>query len=144
MVFNFFSPSLRTFISEDGSLKIYNATKSDAGAYTCIAMNQFGVARGVGSLIVKGTLLSSFALYAWGRRTCIFDSPCWDVREYHSTVWGRLWTNSSYWHGGCWDAFGKPEGALPSCRWSLGFDFLDGDTCNKYKKPFPTPVSVFK
>nr|XP_028573312.1 contactin-6-like [Podarcis muralis] len=41
------------FILEDGSLKIYNVTKSDAGVYTCIAMNQFGVARNSGNLIVK-------------------------------------------------------------------------------------------
>uniref|UniRef100_A0A670JHW7 Contactin 6 n=1 Tax=Podarcis muralis TaxID=64176 RepID=A0A670JHW7_PODMU len=43
----------RIFILEDGSLKIYNVTKSDAGVYTCIAMNQFGVARNSGNLIVK-------------------------------------------------------------------------------------------
>ncbi|XP_062977772.1 contactin-6-like [Elgaria multicarinata webbii] len=46
-------PSKRIFILEDGSLKIYNVTKSDAGVYTCIAMNQFGVARNTGNLIVK-------------------------------------------------------------------------------------------
>ncbi|XP_053234135.1 contactin-6 isoform X1 [Podarcis raffonei] len=45
--------SKRIFILEDGSLKIYNVTKSDAGVYTCIAMNQFGVARNSGNLIVK-------------------------------------------------------------------------------------------
>ncbi|KAK2534240.1 hypothetical protein Q9233_004084 [Columba guinea] len=38
---------------EDGSLKLYNITKSDAGMYTCIATNQFGVARNSGNLIVK-------------------------------------------------------------------------------------------
>ncbi|XP_019392161.1 PREDICTED: contactin-6 isoform X1 [Crocodylus porosus] len=37
----------------DGSLKIYNITKSDAGVYTCIATNQFGIARNSGNLIVK-------------------------------------------------------------------------------------------
>uniref|UniRef100_A0A8D2LZR0 Contactin 6 n=1 Tax=Varanus komodoensis TaxID=61221 RepID=A0A8D2LZR0_VARKO len=45
--------SKRMNILEDGSLMIYNATKSDAGVYTCIAMNQFGVARNTGHLIVK-------------------------------------------------------------------------------------------
>ncbi|XP_053159063.1 contactin-6 isoform X2 [Hemicordylus capensis] len=43
----------RIFILEDGSLKVYNVTKSDAGVYACIAMNQFGVARNTGELIVK-------------------------------------------------------------------------------------------
>ncbi|CAK7293855.1 CNTN6 [Vulpes lagopus] len=43
----------RVFLSEDGSLKIYNVTRSDAGSYTCIATNQFGVAKNTGSLVVK-------------------------------------------------------------------------------------------
>ncbi|XP_007428286.1 contactin-6, partial [Python bivittatus] len=43
----------RIFILEDNSLKIYNISKSDAGVYSCIAMNQFGVARNSGNLIVK-------------------------------------------------------------------------------------------
>ncbi|EMP34417.1 Contactin-6 [Chelonia mydas] len=43
----------RIFMLEDDSLKIYNITKTDAGVYTCIAMNQFGVARNSGTLIVK-------------------------------------------------------------------------------------------
>ncbi|XP_010128514.1 PREDICTED: contactin-6-like, partial [Chlamydotis macqueenii] len=38
---------------EDGSLRLHNITKSDAGVYTCIATNQFGVARNSGNLIVK-------------------------------------------------------------------------------------------
>ena len=46
------------FLLEDGSLKIYNVTRSDAGVYTCIATNQFGVAKNTGSLIIKGILLS--------------------------------------------------------------------------------------
>ncbi|KAM9533484.1 LOW QUALITY PROTEIN: contactin-6 [Guaruba guarouba] len=37
----------------DGSLRLYNITKPDAGVYTCIATNQFGVARNSGNLIVK-------------------------------------------------------------------------------------------
>uniref|UniRef100_A0A8C0QF10 Contactin 6 n=1 Tax=Canis lupus familiaris TaxID=9615 RepID=A0A8C0QF10_CANLF len=45
--------SKRVFLSEDGSLKIYNVTRSDAGSYTCIATNQFGVAKNTGSLVVK-------------------------------------------------------------------------------------------
>uniref|UniRef100_A0A4W2IRJ3 Contactin 6 n=1 Tax=Bos indicus x Bos taurus TaxID=30522 RepID=A0A4W2IRJ3_BOBOX len=45
--------SKRVFLLEDGSLKIYNVTRSDAGLYTCIATNQFGVAKNTGSLIIK-------------------------------------------------------------------------------------------
>ncbi|XP_025231626.1 contactin-6 isoform X3 [Theropithecus gelada] len=45
--------SKRMFLLEDGSLKIYNVTRSDAGSYTCIATNQFGTAKNAGSLIVK-------------------------------------------------------------------------------------------
>ncbi|XP_048813626.1 contactin-6-like [Lagopus muta] len=43
----------RALLLEDGSLRLYNITKSDAGVYTCIATNQFGVARNSGNLIVK-------------------------------------------------------------------------------------------
>ncbi|GAB5568235.1 contactin-4 isoform X1 [Prionailurus iriomotensis] len=45
--------SKRVFLSEDGSLKIYNVTRSDAGSYTCTATNQFGIAKNTGSLVVK-------------------------------------------------------------------------------------------
>uniref|UniRef100_A0A2I3HGC5 Contactin 6 n=1 Tax=Nomascus leucogenys TaxID=61853 RepID=A0A2I3HGC5_NOMLE len=44
---------LEIFLLEDGSLKIHNVTRSDAGSYTCIATNQFGTAKNTGSLIVK-------------------------------------------------------------------------------------------
>lgn len=47
-------------LSEDGSLKIHNVTRSDAGAYTCIATNQFGVAKNTGNLVVKGIPSSPF------------------------------------------------------------------------------------
>uniref|UniRef100_A0A8B9RUA9 Contactin 6 n=1 Tax=Accipiter nisus TaxID=211598 RepID=A0A8B9RUA9_9AVES len=43
----------RVILLEDGGLRLYNITKSDAGVYTCIATNQFGVARNSGNLIVK-------------------------------------------------------------------------------------------
>uniref|UniRef100_A0A8B9I9F8 Contactin 6 n=1 Tax=Anser brachyrhynchus TaxID=132585 RepID=A0A8B9I9F8_9AVES len=43
----------RIVFLEDGSLRLYNITKSDAGVYTCIATNQFGIARNSGSLTVK-------------------------------------------------------------------------------------------
>ncbi|KFQ66620.1 Contactin-6, partial [Pelecanus crispus] len=43
----------RIILLEDGSLRLYNITKSDAGVYTCVATNQFGVAKNSGNLIVK-------------------------------------------------------------------------------------------
>uniref|UniRef100_A0A9L0S915 Contactin 4 n=1 Tax=Equus caballus TaxID=9796 RepID=A0A9L0S915_HORSE len=43
----------RISISEDGSLRIVNVTKSDAGSYTCIATNHFGTASSTGNLVVK-------------------------------------------------------------------------------------------
>ncbi|XP_045435466.1 contactin-4 isoform X1 [Pipistrellus kuhlii] len=43
----------RITISEDGSLRIVNVTKADAGSYTCVATNHFGTASSTGSLVVK-------------------------------------------------------------------------------------------
>lgn len=42
---------------DNGSLRISNVSKSDAGMYTCVARNQFGVASSAGSLLVKGKKL---------------------------------------------------------------------------------------
>ncbi|KAG7243001.1 hypothetical protein INR49_016767 [Caranx melampygus] len=43
----------RITILDNGNLRIWNATKSDAGLYTCMARNQFGVASSTGSITVK-------------------------------------------------------------------------------------------
>ncbi|KAJ7998556.1 hypothetical protein DPEC_G00206130 [Dallia pectoralis] len=45
--------SNRVVILENGNLRIQNATKADAGLYTCVARNQFGVASSSGSVMVK-------------------------------------------------------------------------------------------
>lgn len=42
---------------DNGSLRISNVTKMDAGFYTCVARNQFGVASSAGNLFVKGKKL---------------------------------------------------------------------------------------
>ncbi|XP_054833609.1 contactin-4 [Eublepharis macularius] len=43
----------RITLLEDGTLKIANVTKADAGSYTCTAANHFGAASSTGSLVVK-------------------------------------------------------------------------------------------
>nr|XP_056711725.1 contactin-4 isoform X2 [Euleptes europaea] len=43
----------RITLLEDGTLKIANVTKADAGSYTCTAMNHFGAASSTGNLVVK-------------------------------------------------------------------------------------------
>lgn len=44
----------RRTILEDGTLRIANVTKSDAGRYTCVARNPFGTSSSSGTLVVKG------------------------------------------------------------------------------------------
>ncbi|XP_074908878.1 contactin-4 [Buteo buteo] len=43
----------RITVLDDGSLRIVNVTKSDAGSYTCVATNHFGTASSTGNLVVK-------------------------------------------------------------------------------------------
>ncbi|KAF7658374.1 hypothetical protein LDENG_00013860 [Lucifuga dentata] len=45
--------SHRVTVLDNGSLRLANVTKMDAGIYTCVARNQFGVASSAGSLLVK-------------------------------------------------------------------------------------------
>ncbi|XP_029361990.1 contactin-4 isoform X2 [Echeneis naucrates] len=45
--------SHRVAVLDNGSLRISNVSKMDAGLYTCVARNQFGVASSAGSLLVK-------------------------------------------------------------------------------------------
>lgn len=78
LLFWFICFNFRITISEDGSLKIVNVTKSDAGSYTCIATNHFGTASSTGNLVVKGNdnpentyidihvLISNTAIYRRG------------------------------------------------------------------------------
>ncbi|XP_036958345.1 contactin-4 isoform X3 [Acanthopagrus latus] len=45
--------SKRRTIAEDGTLRITNISKSDAGRFTCVARNQFGTSSSTGTLMVK-------------------------------------------------------------------------------------------
>uniref|UniRef100_A0AAR2K3A3 Contactin 4 n=1 Tax=Pygocentrus nattereri TaxID=42514 RepID=A0AAR2K3A3_PYGNA len=45
--------SLLQPLREDGTLRITNASESDAGRYTCVARNPFGTASSTGTLVVK-------------------------------------------------------------------------------------------
>uniref|UniRef100_A0A672NTY7 Contactin-4-like n=1 Tax=Sinocyclocheilus grahami TaxID=75366 RepID=A0A672NTY7_SINGR len=49
----FLKDSKRRTLSQDGTLRIANVTKSDAGRYTCVAKNPFGTSSSSGTLVVK-------------------------------------------------------------------------------------------
>ncbi|KAA0712789.1 Contactin-4 Brain-derived immunoglobulin superfamily protein 2 [Triplophysa tibetana] len=49
----FLKDGKRLTILEDGTLRITNVTKSDAGRYTCVAKNPFGTSSTSGALVVK-------------------------------------------------------------------------------------------
>lgn len=52
--------SHRVMVLDNGGLRISNVSKMDAGLYTCVARNQFGVASSAGSLLVKeATVITS-------------------------------------------------------------------------------------
>lgn len=50
---------LRQTVTEDGTLRITNISKSDGGRYTCVARNHFGTSSSTGMLVVKGIYFSS-------------------------------------------------------------------------------------
>lgn len=53
------APSLfhsRITLSPDGTLRLANVSKSDAGGYTCFARNRFGMSSTTGRLLVTGKL----------------------------------------------------------------------------------------
>lgn len=69
--FHHFPLLSRVSVLDNGSLRISNITKLDAGLYTCVARNQFGVASSAGTLVVKGKLgycyLDETIYYFWCR-----------------------------------------------------------------------------
>lgn len=48
--------SYRITLSPDGTLRLANVSKSDAGSYTCFARNRFGMSSTTGRLLVTGKL----------------------------------------------------------------------------------------
>uniref|UniRef100_A0A3B4YZA6 Contactin-3-like n=1 Tax=Seriola lalandi dorsalis TaxID=1841481 RepID=A0A3B4YZA6_SERLL len=53
-----FVHSYRITLSPDGTLRLANVSKSDAGSYTCFARNRFGMSSTTGRLLVTGNKLN--------------------------------------------------------------------------------------
>lgn len=62
-------------VLDNGSLRLSNVTKMDAGIYTCVARNQFGVASSSGSLFVKGKFLNWFDTFAFTNWLSLIITP---------------------------------------------------------------------
>uniref|UniRef100_A0A8C6U970 Contactin 4 n=1 Tax=Neogobius melanostomus TaxID=47308 RepID=A0A8C6U970_9GOBI len=62
----------RVNILESGNLRIWNATKTDSGVYTCMARNQFGLASSTGSLTHSAgdIMIRNIQLRHAGKYTC--------------------------------------------------------------------------
>uniref|UniRef100_A0A8C3XZV7 Contactin 4 n=1 Tax=Catharus ustulatus TaxID=91951 RepID=A0A8C3XZV7_CATUS len=82
----------RITVLEDGSLRIVNVTKSDAGSYTCVATNHFGTASSTGSLLVKDptrVMVSPFSMDVTVGESIVL--PC-QVSHDHSLDIVFTWT----------------------------------------------------
>ncbi|XP_056357702.1 contactin-4 isoform X2 [Oenanthe melanoleuca] len=82
----------RITVLDDGSLRIVNVTKSDAGSYTCVATNHFGTASSTGSLLVKDptrVMVSPFSMDVTVGESIVL--PC-QVSHDHSLDIVFTWT----------------------------------------------------
>lgn len=78
-----FSASLRITLLPNGTLKITNVTRRDAGSYTCIAKNQFGTASTTGRLLITGESYS----YRWQLSLLAFLPILFKSAIHHENIW---------------------------------------------------------